>query len=470
MSIRRFSGRRRRVLRTIALVLAAALPAFPQWGGFGRPLTLGIPQTGGAGPLPTFRPWLSVSGSYFHNLNYLSATGESLSSQNRDSYGGGASAGVVFSKALEHGGVAGAYTAATAFGNMVNVNGISQVGSLQYSHQIDMRNSFGVGVSGGSSNGGYGYGAGFGGAWGMSPGMGSFGASMPTLPSAPGIGFQDPNNNGLVDNEAFDNRATFGSVGGSFQHRFSMRWTGSVAAGSGIARRSGSTIAGTNSTNVSGQVGYQISERLTLGVGYSLGFFNYPGMYGGNRVQSAGMSVQYQLDQRSSIFASVSGYYFRSNFIGSIAIDPALAEILGVSTVTEVQEVSRWGPSMSAGYTRAFRIGSMSVAYTTGISPGNGVVLASKRDNVVASYGVGFRRFSVGASSSYSRFGGITGYQGKQDSWQASGSISTRVWGILSLSANGGYRTISVGIQERRPGAFATVGITFSPREIPIGF
>ena len=459
----------RTALRASVLALAVLSPASPQTGGFGGPASLGSAEPSGDGALPSIRPWLNLGGMYTRNLSGVDASAAAFRNTT-GYYSATVSGGVVGSKALERGSVAAGYAIGSAFNNSHSANGVSQTGTLQFDHMFTERSAIGVRALGGSSYGGYGYGSGFGGIWGIAPASGIWSSSLAATPGGSGMLLQDPADNGLVDGEAFDTRASFGSVNASYLYNFSQRVSAIVGGGGGVVRRSGKGLPGLNTGGASAQINYRFTQRLFVGGYYGYGQFTYPGLFGGNDIHSAGVIMGYTLGKRSSVEFSARAFRFHSSYVGSVAIDPEIAAILGVASVSEVKDVTRYGPEVGVGYNYRFPVGNLMLRYNRGFNPGNGAVLASTRDNILASYGFGNRRVSAGIHSSIQRYRSLTRLGGDQDLRQLSGSVSTRFWRGLYFTTAGGIRNIQLGVQPSRYQAFATVGISITPGSFPLGF
>lgn len=462
----------RTALCASVFMLAVLTPAPAQtggFGGFGGPANIGGGEPSGDNALPAIRPWLNLGGMYTRNLNTLD--GSALTpGKTSDHYSATLSGGLLGSKALERGSVTAGYAIGSAINNAYSANGVSQTGTLQFDHMFSERSAIGIRALGGSSYGGYGYGSGFGGIWGIAPSSGIWNSSLATTPGGSGMTLQDPADNGLVDGEAFDTRTSFGSVNASYLYNFSQRLSAIVGGGGAIVRRAGEHLPGLNTGGASAQLNYRFTQRLFVGGYYSYGQFTYPGLFGGNDIHSAGMVMGYTISKRSTVEFSARAFRFHSSYVGSVAIDPELAAILGVSSVTEVKDATRYGPEVGLGYNYRFPVGNLMLRYNRGFNPGNGAVLASTRDNILASYGFGNRRVSAGIHSSVQRWRSLTRLSSDQDLWQFSGSVSTRFWRGLYVTTASGIRNIQLGVQPSRYQAFATVGISVTPGSFPLGF
>ncbi len=456
----------------VAIVLLVASAA-AQTGGFGGMGGFGASggaaaQVSGESPAPALRPWVSVGGSYFKDMTLLDPT---ETNNNTGSYFGGSFTGaVVGSKQFQRSSLQGSYMAGGSYGGDSGVNGLSHTGSLQFAHQFSERAWMSVRQMGGSSFGGYGYGAGFGGVNGFFPFNNGWTGSLTGFNSTGGLTTQDPADNGIVDAEPFDNRATFYSANATFGYMLTRRVSVSGSGGGGIVRRSGESLLDLNTAGTSGQITFQATERFGIGGFYGYSRYTYADQYGSNEMQSAATFLSYLATPRTSIFVSLGGQRLFSDQFGSVPVPPELAEILGVTSVVEVQQFTRYSPNISAGVRYRPQIGNFSLIYNKGLIPGNGVLRSANRDMFTASYGRGRGRFSYGASAYFQKASGVTEFHGVSDIYQGSGAFSFRIAGGLHVMTSAGYRTIDVGASPNRNQTFATVSLAWSPGSYPIGF
>lgn len=464
----------RRVPCLVCAALLLASNAYPQAGGFGG--MGGFGAAGGAAPNvsgesqgPALRPWVSVGGSYFKDLSLLEPAAGSRDSSG-EFFGGTFAGGLLGSRDFERSSLSGSFLAAGSFGEDSGVRGVSQAASLQYGRQLTQRAWFSIRQMGGSSYGGFGYGSGFGGINGLVPFNNSWTGSLTGFNDAGGLLTQDPGDNGLVDAEPFDNRTNFYSANATLGYSLSRRVTLSGGGGGGIVRRGGDILLGLNTAGASGQLSFQATERFNFGAYYGYSRFTYPGQFGTSDMQAAGLNMSYLLTPRTSFFLSAGGIRLYSNQFGSVAVPPELAEILGVTSVVEVQQLTRYAPNVSGGIRYRPRIGNFSLLYTKGLIPGNGVLRTANRDMATLAYGRGAGRVSYGANIVYQKASGVTAFGGSTDIVQGAGVFSFRVAAGLHLSTSAGYRTVQLSNVPERKQAFANISLGWSPGAYPIGF
>lgn len=432
-------------------------------GGFGGVSAGSAPDISSTSPSRlAFRPWLSANGTYSQILD----SGVTRTTADQAFYGYGAAGGVSGGKAWERTAAGGFYTASYQRHNTSRVQrGVSQVAGLTLSHQASDKVSVFATQMMGSSLGGFGYGAPAGnfGGWGVAgagilPQLGLFGAPVEDL----GV-------NGLVDNEVFGTRVNFYGTSAGVTFQPTLRWGFGASANLGFVRRKGRGLQDLNSYGGGGQASYRVSERTTVGGVFRFSEFSYPKFFGGNRVYQTGIVLSHQLNPLTSVRIMAGGYRFQSTFLGRVEVEPEIAALLGVGAQLEVREQSRLGWIGGASLTRNWREWGLGVSYNHTVSPGNGVILAAKRDSVAGTMSRAFGRVSTGVFGGYYRSSGMI-----QNAVFTSGSfgasMGVRMFSEVYMGVNGGYsvyQTANLGDQWRR---FVSVHLTWSPSDAAFRF
>ncbi len=454
--MRRFGGSRRKLwMLAVVFVTGALAPVSGQWGGIG--MGGGIPDSGTSGAPPSriqFRPWISANGSYTEVLGRTNVPGLL-----RDFYGYGAAAGVSGARGWERTSVAGFYTANYQRWSGEGVqDGFSQVGGVAVSHRATNRVGLFATQFAGSSLGGFGYGApaGIFGGWGIE------GSAL--LPTAGLLGapVMDMANNGLVDNELFTSRVNFYGTSGGVSFRPSLQWSLSGGAQANYVRRKGSGLRDLNSYGVFGQAGYQPGQNTMIGVSYGYSEFSYPRLFGDNRAQVASIGLEHRISPLTSISLAAGAFRMDTRFLGTVQVDPAIASLLGVSTQLEVQKRRFYGWQGMAAIQRRWREWGLSAGYAHGLNPGNGAILASRRDSVFGSAGRSIGRASFGVFGGYYRWSGLL-QNTTLNSGSVGASLGLRVVNDLFFGVNGGWSYFDTQTTGKQWQRFVSVHLTWAP-------
>ncbi|MBI4891118.1 MAG: hypothetical protein HY821_10880 [Acidobacteria bacterium] len=454
-----------------ALLAISSIPASAQYGGFGgfggmgNGLGMGAPDSagtsGGSSPRLSFAPWISATGSYYETL--ASASNHTPSTH---SYGYGGAAGLSGGKAWNRTSLAGMYTASYQHYNGSYSSGISQVGALSVQHRASDRVTVFASEFLGSSNGGYGYGAPAGnfGGWGT---VGS-GALADLAPG--GVGNWSLGSNGLVDNETFATRVSYSGTTGGVSYRPSLRSSLSAVGSASFVRRKGYNLSDLNSVSGGGQYAYMFSQQTQLGVFYQFGQFSYPQLFGGNKVNQTGISLMHRFNPQTSMTVTGGAYQFRTTYLGSVQMDPTLSGLLGQSSILSVSNIKQIGWMGSASLNRAWRRWSAAANYDHGINPGNGFILASRRDNATLSGSTNLSRLNIGAFAGYYRLSGVIQHGASTDGVSLGVNTGFRIAGDLFFGVSAGYSNYSTNTSARRWSRFASVSVSWSPSDAAFRF
>ncbi len=453
-----------------ALIVPAARGQFTGMGGGGMGgmggLGIGSAENPQAPRKATWQPWLNVGGTYRDSARYVAEDGSVSSGPG--SFGASGGWGVRGSKSLEQTAAFIAYVGRASFlSGASGVRGTSHVVNGGVSHRFTRNLYAGFQQSFGTTLGGYGYGSGFAGIGGFS----QFGPT-PGFPSNGLLEFEDPGNNGLVDEEIFDNRVKFFSSTGSVGYRLGLRSSVTGQASARFVRRNNATLSDTDVYSGGASYSYAINAKTLIGTGYTLGRFRYPNRFGDARFQSLSLFASRQLSRRASIGGSAGAVLFDSQYIGAVAIDPDLAATLGVTSIVSVQKARRltFSGGVRAGYNADFA--SFGAFAMRGVIPGNGILYGGIRDTVGVSAGRALmrERASMSLTASMSRVSGIL-QPDTQIRYQAMAMTGWRLGAGFHAGFGGGLRWQRLArTGPYLPQKFATVGISWSPGDYPLFF
>lgn len=428
------------------------------YGGFGQAgrtmLNVGEPNRQSAGEFG-LRPWAMVSGNYF--TDQVPQPDGAL--RRTEGYGGFAGYGVAGGKAWYRTSLGmnltGMYRPSIGtFKRTLN----SHVLTLGVSHLTGPRTRVSAAASGGYSNGGMG----FGGA-----GLGS-GMMLPfgtgNIMQMGAVDFGNPNDNAFVDEEVFNIGTLFAGTTGGIVHQISERWSTGAGGSSFLARRRYSGLAQSDGKSAYALAAYNIDRTSLLGVQYAHSWFSFRGLFGGNRAHMLNLFYQKSLGPKTMANFSAGAFRLRTTFIGAAPIDPAFAELMPGFQSFEVKEGSATGFMAAGTVARTFRNGMVGATYTRGLTPGNGLVLASRRDRATLTASTGLPgRFGLGGMISYGELRGLQQIGLRTQNLSIAGGVNRVLGAGFGFGLSGGYRTFKFNNGPAVKGQFASLGITWSP-------
>ncbi len=421
-------------------------------GGFGGPSILGRGTAAGSGRSAEtgMRFYAGATAGYDNGLTGF-ALDPNGNVQNAGSRGVEGVAGVYGSKRsrrmivnLNYQGSYRQYTNITGF------NGTDQNITLSASRQLDARKALGVGVVAGTTNRAF--------------GLNSIN------------GFIDPNfiGFGTPSAEIFDNRIYYGSGSANYIWQKTSRTSVSLAGNAFLTRRTGAVLFGVNGAGASADYAYRLTRNQALSVSYNYFFFNFTRGFGDTHGHAVLAGYSARIGRKYDFSIRGGGIRMESLFLQKVAVDPVIAAIVGIQSTQTVAHRIGYLPTGSLNFG-----GSLTRRSTFGISaglfavPGNGVISTAKNWNAGASYNyTGLRRMGISATYFYNRMSSLIGANQVFSSLNASAAASSRLVGDTFISLSVGNRRFLDGPTNnfRRNSYFATLGLYWSPGEVPLNF
>lgn len=449
----------------VVLILMVAPILHAQFGGLG----------GGTSPIPTsdaassaastgFKPWLSANGYYSRILGDQALPSGIMREQLYPAFAGGIGGW----KSWNNRNFGANYSGSGSTRNYSTDSTApswqqNHVGTLGYSQQVNQRLSFSVSEALGKTYGGLGNGSAYGatGAPGLSSSFGP-GAGANDILSGLSSGISQ---NGIVDNEFFDSKVTFSMTSGNVGYLLSMRTKisafGEVAFVRRASRNYDQRVFGGG-----GSITHRVSRTMELGGGYERMETRYPNVFGGVTSNSGYTTFRVDLTPHTVFTASAGVGLLNSTFVGSVAIDPAIAEIIGSGSILQVTTTRFMTPVFNGNLSQAFKVGTFTLNAGRGINPGNGVVYAGVRDTGSVSFSrpIG-DRIGLSAVGSYYRMSGRVGTLAVNQSTQGSGMLSVKIVHSVSFTMQAGVRATKSAENYNRKELFGGIGLVWQPAD-----
>jgi hypothetical protein len=268
----------------------------------------------------------------------------------------------------------------------------------------------------------------------------------------------------------FDNRTNYVQSSASTYYRQNARWTWNLNGSGFWLRRQSNSLFGMNGWFAGGSLSYAYSRRTSVALGYTFSRYEYPRAFGQTEFHSLQLGIQHRFNRIWAINLSGGVMRLDSKGLTTVALDPAIAAILGTSEVIQAFSASNAAPRYGATVNGTFRTFNVSFGYDRGAFPGNGLFLTTINDTFSGSYSyTGIRRWNFGASFNgfkarsygatyepiftYGAGGGVTYAMSSQ--WHFSGRYD---WRHVNSEATNFIRNSSR----------ITVGVVWSPGDLPL--
>ncbi len=270
----------------------------------------------------------------------------------------------------------------------------------------------------------------------------------------------------------FDNRADFlqSSLDVNFIQSDRTVFTAG-GQGFGIWRKAPGLV-GMQGYELHGTIQRRMSRRTTLGVQYSHMHFDFPKAFGESDINSyAGMWAA-QLSRFWTARVTAGIYQAEVQGLQTVAVDPTIVALLGVTSAVQTFYQKRTFPQWSASLDRRFQHADLSFTYNNGVSPGNGVYLTSRQQTATAglSYQAS-RKLSFAVNAGYTRLNGIAQNLSPYSGFNGDTSLTYSITQPIHIVAQYQARRLEViDATFRRTASRATIGISFSPGDVPLAF
>jgi len=282
---------------------------------------------------------------------------------------------------------------------------------------------------------------------------------------AQGLFFNDPNAAYMPNQEIFDMRLF--SVAGSADVTRSLggNWALSFGGSAFTTLREDTRLADWIGESARVTASRRLGRRTSLGIGYTYTRFGYTRDFGDSNMHGMQVSISHALGQGLNFSLSAGGVRVERLGLARVVLDPLTAAVLGISTGAVVTYGLNYFGSGSASLSKSFRRSSASLGYNLGMTPGNGFYMTSRAHSGHATYTYsGFRRWSVFANASYTRWSELSVAAPPYESASVNAGVGRSLLTYLTFGLNGGYQHIlSGGTGFVRDHAFAGASLGFSP-------
>jgi hypothetical protein len=271
-------------------------------------------------------------------------------------------------------------------------------------------------------------------------------------------------------NELFDSRTSF------LQSRVDLTWqhTARLSVGLGgegfLVRRASLSLAGLNGYSARANVAYRLTRRQTVSANYNYAYYDFQRTFGNAKLQTATLGYSIGLSRKWDFSMQAGGTRVESLGLTQVSLDPAIAAIVGrnVAVVTFFRIVS--APDAEARLIRRFDRSSLSLGYSVGVVPGNGVYLTSRQNAGTLQYSyTGFRRLTAGANASYNELSSVGQTLGKYTNVQGGFGVTYKLLQATHLQLRYDYRHYTTqNTAFQKDSQRVSIGLAFSPGETPL--
>jgi hypothetical protein len=431
--------------RLAALFLLAA-PAFAQYAGPAI-LSRGDAPAGMEAPEIDFVPFLSILGVYDTGLNGVSVNSQGQLA-NSNSEGVEVDFGISGVHSWKHTKVSLNYSGAVReYSPATYYSGLNQSLMFTVMHQLSRHVALQFNESAGIYSQTYGL-----------------------VGLTPTVQF-DPSTVYTPTTDFFDNRTIYASTQLQLTYQRSARLSFAFGGDWDLTRRRSSALYGVTGQDARGDVQYRITRRTTIGGDYMFTRYTYNGVFSGADFHRFSGTYATALSKTWEFSGYGGMTRVENKFPQLVTLDPVIAALLGVTEGYVVSHTLDWLPTFSLRLSKTFSTGVVYVSGSRSMNPGNGLFLTSSDYNASAGYTYsGIRRWALSVLTAYDRAQSIGNILGEYGDVSAGVQTSRQIGRMMHLVAG-------VTARKYQSGSFAgynhviwdaRVGISFSPRDIPL--
>jgi hypothetical protein len=235
-------------------------------------------------------------------------------------------------------------------------------------------------------------------------------------------------------------------------------------------RRRGLGLINVNGYDLHGSVVHRLSRATSVGGNYTHLHFDFPGHFGEADINQYQGMVSHDFGRYWTLTVKAGLYQAEVQGLQQVALDPEVSALLGISAGIQAYYRKSTFPSGTAQLTRRFKNARIDLSYARTVTPGNGIYLTSRQQLAqgTLSY-TGLQRWSLSLGGSYSTLSSIGQNIPGYAQTSGSGGATYRITGALHAVARYDARRQDITfVGYRRTGYRATVGLSFSPGNIPL--
>jgi len=271
-------------------------------------------------------------------------------------------------------------------------------------------------------------------------------------------------------NELFDIRTRFAQSRVDLVWQKTARLSFSIGGDGFVVRRSSLALAGLDGYDAHADVAYRLSREQTVTGDYSYTYYDFQRAFGHSKLQTTSLGYSIGLSRRWNFSLRGGGIRIDTLGIMQVAIDPAIAAVVGENYANVTFAKVVYAPLAEARLMRRFVRSSLTLDYSIGASPGNGVYLTSRQDAGTVGYSyVGFRRWTLGMIAGYSQLSAVGQTLGKYTNLQGGTGITYKVARDTHIQLRYDYRHYTTQDSfYQKDSNRVSLGLAFSPGDTPL--
>ena len=279
-----------------------------------------------------------------------------------------------------------------------------------------------------------------------------------------------PLGNILPTTDIFDARTYFLNGGMGLSHQFTSRLGIEVRADGYRVERHSAALVSVEGYSPKGSIAYRLNRRTTVGGIYNFFHYDYPKSFGETNVNVGMAFVNYEINRNWRIETQGGVFVADSAGTRTVAADPIVRQLLGVTTISEAYSRVVTLPNAQLRILGKSGNSTFTLAAYRGVGAGNGVSLASTEQSGTATYYYVFNKnITASARGTFSGAAGLSNTAERYNTVSFGGSVDYNSQSYVSYSLHGQSRhSTSKTLVNFASDAFQVgLGIGWNLRDVP---
>ena len=272
--------------------------------------------------------------------------------------------------------------------------------------------------------------------------------------------------------ESFDDRTYYSSTQADLAYIKSSRLSLDIGVAGFLVKRQTSNLISANGFQMHADAGYRLTKRSTIGPYYAYSRYYYSGTFGDSDIHTVGFNYSLALNKRTEFRFRFGASRLETRGLQTVVLSPELFQILGVPLGIQRYYSVTYSPDFAIDLSRSFRRGTVTVSYLQGISPGNGVILTSRRQSININYSYnGIRQYAMTIGVGQDQLSSVAQQIGTYASYYGRMSLSHPFSHGIQSTFNFDYRKLGFSNNTYARNQYRiSIGLAWSPGPGPLKF
>ena len=202
----------------------------------------------------------------------------------------------------------------------------------------------------------------------------------------------------------FDNRTSYLQTAMKMRYALSSRTSFTMGGNEYTVHRKSSALVGVRGYALQGNLNHELSRTTVIGASYQHMHYDFPRAFGETDINSYQGTFSQDIGRWWNLTLSAGIFVSQVQGVQNTALDPDIARLLGITSIRTIFYKQNRLPIGNLSISRRFRRAVLNATYGRAITPGNGVYLTSRQENLGVTYSyTGIRRMSLSATAGNSK-------------------------------------------------------------------